>query len=76
MPEVPLDICFVIDDLKEKFVNNFKKENKSLDKISAESFQINQILNIDASIQGKKVPIPFKTYAVFATKCHEKYDFV
>lgn len=76
IPEVPLDLCFVIDDLKDKFVKFYREQNKSAQAVSADNFQINQILNIDASIQGKKLPIPFKTYAVYATKCHEKYDIV
>ena len=38
IPEVPLDLCFVIDDLKDKFVKFYREQNKSAQDISADNF--------------------------------------
>ena len=40
------------------------------------NFELKELLNIDASIGGFKLPIPFKLYKEYHTKCHEYFDFV
>ena len=63
-PDVPLDLCFAIEDLKDKYIrhHNAKYRNSSL---GASDFKLNELLNIDVSVNGLKIPIPFKTYATF-----------
>jgi hypothetical protein len=65
----------VIEDLKDKYIqhHNAKYRNSSL---GASDFKLNVLLNIDVSVNGLKIPIPFKTYAAFHQNCHAHFDFV
>ena len=74
-PDVPLDLCFVIEDLKDKYIEHHKAKYRN-SSLGAHDFKLNDLLNIDVSIHGLKIPIPFKTYANFHLNCHAHFDFV
>lgn len=67
--DVPLDLCFQIDGLRDKFVEYHKAKHRNQD-LGPENFKLNELLNIDITICGIKIPIPFKVYANFHLNCH------
>lgn len=73
--DVPLDLCDQIDELKDKFIEYHEAKHRSKD-LGPDNFKLNELLNIDISICGIKIPIPFKVYANFHSNCHEHFDFV
>ena len=73
--DVPLDLCYQIDELKEKFMGYYEAKRRN-QVLGPGNFKLNELLNINNSICGIKIAIPFKPYANFCSNCHEEFDFV